>query len=135
MSYSIYVQKFENRDSAPIPTEDFIAVIRPYGRIEESEFGLEFVSTVGELCDHASIHGSLINGITGISFFRPLIHDQLPRLIFDLLGIENTCFFGPDLDFLQSRSDLMLHLPEELLASFPAGPEMIENPTSAWPLT
>ena len=134
MSYQIFVQKFEYGDSAPIPFEQLLDVLSKYGSVEDGHFGLEFVSAVGDICDHAPISGKSKAEITGISFDRPTLHEQLPHLIFDLLSIENTCFFGPDLEYMQSRSEMRQHLPDVLKEHFPHGPEIIKDPLESWPL-
>ncbi|TQV73834.1 hypothetical protein FLL45_13275 [Aliikangiella marina] len=134
MGYSIYIQKFENGDSANIPFNKFEEVLSKYGKVEDGNVGLEFVSKVGEICDFASIHGDRDSGVSGISFSRPTTHKALPFNVYDLLGLKNTCFFGPDLAFLQSRNDMNEHFPPSLIDGLSSGPEVIKSPTSSWPL-
>ena len=134
MSYQVFIKKFENGLPAFIPFKELTAVLSKYGALEEGHFGLEFVSSVGDVCEDAPIVGKGKSEITGISFNRPTLHDQLPLIVFDLLSIENTCFFGPDLEYMQSRSEMKQHLPESLKTHYPNGPQIITNPTKSWPL-
>ena len=134
MGYQVYVQKFEHGDSAFFPFDHLKKVLSPFGDFIEGSFGLEFSFNVGEVCDHASISGNEDTGISGITFDRPTNHMKLPEIIFDLLGIEHTCFFGPDLDFVQSRSEMSGHYPASLIENLPSGPEVITTATGSWPL-
>jgi hypothetical protein len=134
MGYQIYVQKFENGDSASVSFEDVSTVLSSYGEIVEGDFGLQFLSSVGEICDFASLSGDKDTGISGITFDRPTTHEKLPEIIFDLLGLKNTCFFGPDLEFVQTRSDMLVHYPSPLIEDLPSGPETITSATGSWPL-
>lgn len=135
MGYQVFVQKFENGDSGIIRFEDINTVLEKYGEIVEGNFGLMFVSSVGEVCDYASISGSSKNSISGITFDRPTDHELLPKIIFDLLSIENTCFFGPDLEYLQARSDISSQLPGSLLEAVKSGLQVIESANKSWPLS
>jgi len=134
VSYQVFVQKFENGDSGIIPFDELNLILSKYGKIEEGHFGLEFISSVGDICDDAPLSGTSKETITGISFNRPTAFDPLPEIIYDLLSIKNTCFFGPDLEYLHSRSDMTAHLPESLLESVEEGLKVITSPKSSWPL-
>ena len=135
MGYQIFVQKFENGDSGVIPFDEIKSILEKYGSVSEGNFGLEFLSSVGEVCDYASITGKDEGSVTGVSFDRPTDHKLLPAIIFDLLAIENTCFFGPDLEYLQARSDISSQLPESLLESLESGLQVINKAGEAWPLS
>ena len=135
MGYQVFVQKFENGDSGIIPFEEIKTVLQKYGTIVKGNFGLEFISSVGEVCDYASITGKSKNSISGISFDRPTDHELLPNIIYDLLSIANTCFFGPDLEYLQARSDISAQLPESLLESVESGLQIIRKSGESWPLS
>ena len=134
MSYDIYVQKFVRGESDFIPFDELNLVLQKYGRIEEGDFGFEFISIVGEVCDCAFLSGESLNSITGISFERPTESDILPNIIFDLLSIENTCFFGTDLQYCQSRTEMKSDLPESILNSAENGLQIITTSHEAWPL-
>ena len=134
MSYEIYIQKFANGESDFIPFNELNLVLQKYGRIEEGDFGFEFISAVGDVCDCAFLSGETLNSITGVSFERPTASDILPNIIFDLLSIENTCFFGTDLQYCQSRTEMKSHLPESILNASENGLEIITTPYEAWPL-
>ncbi|MCG8667809.1 MAG: hypothetical protein MI867_00220 [Pseudomonadales bacterium] len=134
MGYQVFVQKFENGDSGIIPFEEIESVLKQYGSISEGNFGLEFISSVGEICDFASLSGNSKDSISGVTFDRPTTHEKLPEIIFDLLSIKNTCFFGPDLEYLQARTDISTQLPESLLEAVESGLQVIESANEAWPL-
>ena len=134
MSYEVFVYKFENGDAASIPMEELNNVLFGYGRIEEGHFGLEFISEVGDICEMSGVISDDKGNIIGVSFNRPTIDKILSQIIFDLLSIKNTCFFGSDLEFMQSRNDLGNNFPESLRAHFPDGPEIISKAGDSWPL-
>ncbi len=134
MGYEIFIQKFERGDSSEIPFKEFVDVLSQYGRVEEGNFGFEFISSVGDICDHALLHGDEESGVSGITFSRPTTHEKLPYVIYDLLQFENTCFFGPDLEFVHSRNEMVEHFPKSLIENLPDGPEVISSPTNEWPL-
>lgn len=134
MSYSVYVQKFENGDIAGIPFEELEQVLSKYGRIEEGNYGLEFVSEVGEMFESATLTGNQKDGVSGISFNRPTLHNTFPLLIFDLLGIKNTCFFGTDMEFVNSRYEMTNHYPTSLIENLPEKPRVISHVMENWQL-
>ena len=135
MGYQVFVMKFENGDTGLIPYSDLTSVLSKYGSIVDGNFGLEFLSDVGELFEYAPLSGHTKDSISGISFNRPTVHQLLPQLIFDLLSLNNTCFFGPDLKYMQSRFRMAEHIPDSLLEHFPEGPEVISGPLQKWPLS
>ena len=134
MGYQVYLQKFENGDSANIPYGELVEVLEKYGEIVEGNFGLEFISNVGDICDRVSLSGDLDTGITGITFDRPILQEKLPEIIYELLGLNNTCFFGPNLDFVHTRSEMNAHYPEGLTEHLENGPKKLESALDAWPL-
>jgi hypothetical protein len=134
MGYQVYLQKFENGDSANIPYSELVKILEKYGEIVEGNSGLEFISHVGDICDRVSLSGDLDAGISGITFDRPILHEKLPEIIYELLGLNNTCFFGPNLDFVHTRSEMSAHYPEGLTEHLEFGPKKLESPLDAWPL-
>ncbi len=134
MSYSVYFQKFENGDIANIPFKELEQVLSKYGRIEEGNYGLEFVSEMGEMFDYATLTGNQKDGVSGISFDRPTLHNMFPLLIFDLLKIKNTCFFGTDMEFVNSRYEMTKHYPTSLIENLPEGPKVISHAMENWQL-
>ncbi len=135
MGYKVYIQKFENGDPANIPYSELAEILEKYGEIVEGNLGLEFRSNVGDICDYASLSGDLDTGITGITFDRPILHEKLPEIIYDLLSLSNTCFFGPNLEFVHTRSEMNAHYPAGMIEHLANGPKKIESPLDAWPLT
>jgi hypothetical protein len=134
MGYQVFVYKFEEGDASKIDENELQDILAKYGSIEEGHFGTEFISHVGEICESAAIMRNDKNEIIGISFDRPTINDSLQKIIFDLLSIKNTCFFGPDMEFMQSRNDLGSDFPDGLLEHFPSGPQLISQAGESWPL-
>ena len=134
MGYEVFIQKFERGNSAEIPFEKVVNVLSKYGKVEKGNFGFEFISSMGEICDYASLHDDKESGVSGIIFSHPTTHDKLPYVIYDLLQFENTCFFGPDLEFVHSRNEMSDHFPEPLIEGLPYGPAVISSPTDKWPL-
>ena len=130
MSYEIFIIKFKNDDIDFIPFEELNSILKKYGKIIEWNSGLVFVSSVGEMCDNASIMGDSKDSIFGISFDRPTLHNLLPELIYDLLAIDNTCFFGTDMEYVQSRSDMATHLSGAMRDNL----EIIKSSRESWPL-
>lgn len=135
MGYKVYIQKFENGDTTSIPYNELAEILGKYGKIVEGDFGLEFISHVGDICDCTSLVGNLDTGITGITFDRPILHDNLPAIIYELLSLKNTCFFGPNLEFVHTRSEMNDHYPQGLVEHLEKGPKKITSPLDAWPLT
>lgn len=134
MGYQVFVYKFEAGDASRIDENELQDILAKYGNIEEGHFGTVFISTVGDICESADIMRNGKNEVIGISFSRPTINDLLPKIIFDLLGIKNTCFFGEDMEFMQSRNDLGSHFPDGLRENFPNGPRLISQVGESWPL-
>ena len=133
MSYDIFVIKFENGTEAAIDFAELQSVLNSYGQLIEHDDEWSFLSSAGELFDNAQLLGDQENGFFGINIQRPTTHPQLSQLIFDLLAIPNTCFFGSDMNFLQSRSDMTSDLPDVFQQAFPDGPRIITNANSVWP--
>lgn len=134
MGYQVYVQRFEHGDSAPIPYEELLRVLSRYGEVVDGGFGPAFVSSVGEICDYAPLSGGIDGGFTGITFDRPTDHEKLCEIVFELLGIPNTCFFGPDLEFVQTRCSMEQHFPAALIEHLENGPTIIRSIGDSWPL-
>lgn len=134
MGYEVFVMKFKDGEAAEIPYEKLCSVLSKYGELHDGNFGKEFVSNVGEICDYASLSGSESEGYCGVTFSRPTTHEKLPYLIYDLLGIEGTCFFGPDLEFVHSRNNMQQHYPPQLLENLEEGLKVISSPMDSWPL-
>jgi hypothetical protein len=134
MGYQVYIHKFENGDSANIPYSELAEILEKYGEIVEGNFGLEFISNVGNICDCVTLSGDVTTGITGITFYRPVLHDKLHEIIYDLLSLKNTCFFGPNLEFVYARSEMNAHYPAGLIENLDGGPKKIESPFDFWPL-
>ncbi|MBU3026020.1 MULTISPECIES: hypothetical protein [Zobellia] len=133
MSYTVFIHKFKDGDSAHIPFDELEQILSAYGKIETGSFGLEFISSVGEMFEYATLTGSVEDGISGISFDRPTLNETFPLLIFDLLKIKNTCFFGTDLEFVNSRYDMTNHYPKSLIENLPEKPKVISHPKENWP--
>jgi len=115
MSYSVYVQKFISGDSAAIDFNAVAAILAPHGTIGDAGRHLEFTPREDNLCEVAILSGSKSDGITGISFERPVTGRGLPELIFALLDIPGTCFYELDCSYVMARSDVTSELPEGLL--------------------
>lgn len=79
--------------------------------------------------EYGSLIGENKNEVEGISFDRPTLHSEFPNLIFDLLKIKNTCFFGTDTEFFHSRYDMRKHCPDYMQENL----KVINNPTKDWP--
>ena len=136
MSYEVFVQRFESGESAAIPFEELSDILSKFGRIDDGYTGLEFYPDDTYVCDCAPLSGDQPSAITGICFSRPAMdHRPFFRIVFDLLGIGSTCFFGPDLTFMQSRTDSKIVLPGSLNKDFPNGPEVITEieQLHSWP--
>jgi len=134
MGYKVYLHKFENGDTASIPYSDLVGILEKYGEIVEGDFGLEFASKVGDICDCVSFSGDSTAGITGITFDRPILNDKLPEIIYELLGLHNTCFFGPNVEFVHTRSEMDDHYPKGLIEHLEKGPKKVLSPQDTWPL-
>lgn len=126
--------KFEQGQQFVIPFQHLKNLLQPYGRLIKHQGDWCFISDVGVICDNANLLGDAEDEIYGISFERPTIHEKLPEIIFDLLQLENTCFFGVDMEFLQSRTAMANHLPEIFQEAFPDGPQLLKDAFSLWPL-
>jgi hypothetical protein len=133
MGYKVYLLKFENGDIGSIPYGDLVGILKKYGEIVEGDFGLEFVSKVGDICDCMSFSGDSATGITGITFDRPILNDKLPEIIYELLGLSNTCFFGPNLEFVHTRSEMNDHYPKGLVEHLGGGSKKVLSPQDTWP--
>ncbi|SFW37028.1 hypothetical protein [Cellulophaga fucicola] len=134
MSYTVYLQKFKNGDPDNIPFDELEKILSSYGIIEKGYSELEFVSNVGEMFEEATFIGNLEDGISGICFNKPSLNDKFSLLIFDLLKIRNTCFFGTDLKFVNSRYEMKTHLPQSLIISIQEEPKVISNAIDNWQL-
>lgn len=134
MGYKVYIQKFENGDFASIPYSELVKILEKFGEVVEGDFGLEFISNVGDICDCASLSGDSDTGITGITFDRPILHDKLPEIIYELLSLNNTCCFGPNLEFVHTRSEMNDHYPKGLVDNLEGGPKKVLSPLDTWPL-
>ena len=134
MSYDIFVIKFEDGKESAIDFSELQSVLNNYGQLIEHDDEWSFLSSVGELFDNAQLLGDHENGFFGIHIQRPSLHPQLPQFIFDLLAIPNSCFFGTDMDFLQSRTDITADLPDVFQQTFPDGPEVVSDAVAHWPL-
>ena len=132
MSYTVYLQKFENGDSGSISCDELEKILTRYGKIEMGHSELEFVSNVGEMFEDATFTGNLEDGISGICFNRPTLNDKFPLLVFDLLKIKNTCFFGTDMEFVNSRYEMTNHYPESLTENLPEEPKIISQAMENW---
>ena len=135
MGYKVYLHKFENGDSASIPYDELLRILQKYGEVVERGFGLEFISQVGDIADSVSLTGNADTGITGITFDRPMSNPRFPEIIYELLGLPNTCFFGPNLKFVHTRSEMNEHYPQGLVEHLPDGPKKIASPADTWPHT
>lgn len=134
MGYKVYLHKFENGDTASIPYSDLVGILEKYGEIVEGDFALEFASKVGDICDCMSFLGNSATGITGITFDRPILNGKLPEIIYELLGLHNTCFFGPNVEFVHTRSEMDDHYPKGLIEHLENGPKKVLSPQDTWPL-
>lgn len=121
-------------DASVIPRKGVDEILSKYGKVVEGSFGLEFISSVGDVCDYCSLSADEHGQITCIQFSRPTTSEELPKIVFDLLSIEGTCFFGSDLEFMQSRYNVGANLPDGLVAHFPSGPQIIARAGESWPL-
>lgn len=135
MGYKVYLHKFENGDSASIAYNELVGILQKYGEIVERGFGLEFISHVGDISDSVSLTGNVDTGIIGITFDRPIANAKLPEIIYDLLSIQNTCFFGPNLEFVHTRTEMNDHYPQGLIEHLQNGPKKIASPAETWPHT
>lgn len=82
-----------------------------------------------------AVGNNLGTGITGITFDQPILHAKLPEIIYELLSLNNTCFFGPNLEFVHTRSDMNEHYPKGLTEHLADGPKKILSLAEVWPLT
>lgn len=130
MSYSVYIVRFENGDSSPISLNEVESIVSKYGEIIKGDFGLEIVSKVGDMFECCSLTEGIENKIEGISFDRPTLHPQLANFIFDLLAINNTCFFDTDMEIIFSRYDISNHCPDYMVENL----KIIDIPSAVWPI-
>jgi hypothetical protein len=133
MSYSIFIQKFKSGEPDSIDLNEFMAAISEFGQVEQNSFGLEIISSVGDLFETASISEADGNGISGISFHRPAHHEQLRALIFQILQFDGTCFFDQDMDYFQYRNLRTEDLPAGLLENAEDGLIKVSDPSEIWP--
>lgn len=135
MGYQVYLQKFELGDAASLSAADLFPILEKYGEIVTGPFGLEFHCAVGNIADQVRLTGAVDTGITGVTFDRPTTDAKLPELVYELLSLPNTCFFGADIAFVQTRSEMAAHLPVALIAHLQEGLQRVQSPHEVWPLT
>lgn len=134
MSYDVFVNKFEDGVASPIEENVLHTILSKYGKIVESDFGVEFKSNVGNICESATIMINDDEEVIGIAFNRPTDNAELSNIVFDLLSIKNACFFSSDMGFMLARNDIGNNLPEVLKPCFPNGPKIITKSNESWPL-
>ena len=134
MSYSIFIQKFKSGEPAAIDLQEFSDAISEFGQIKKTDFGLEIISSVGQMYETASISEENAKGISGISFHRPSHHKKLRELIFQILQFDGTCFFDEDMDYFQFRNLKIEDLPVDLLANAENGVIKVSNSDEVWPI-
>jgi hypothetical protein len=113
MGYAFYLQKFEDGERSSAPSCDVISVLEQYGRVESRDGRSEFIPDGDDLCEVGFLSVSEM-GVDGVSLERPIASERLPRLVFDLLGIEGFCFFEQDVSYVLARTDVTASLPEGL---------------------
>lgn len=133
MSYDFFVIKFENGKESVMDFHQLQSILANYGKLVGQGDDWEFVSD-DQLFDSAQLLGDEDNGFYGVSFHRPTADRKLAQLVFNLLAIPNSCFFGTDMEFLQARSEITSNLPDVFIQSFPDGAELIDDAFACWPL-
>lgn len=121
MSYSVYVQRFNQGEEAAIPYQDLVEVFSGLGSLGSAGSFIEFTPNTDDLCEVAILSGDEKEGITGIAFERPVASAALSEIVFQLLAIPGTCFFEADCTYVMARSDVTNDLPEGLLDQCESG--------------
>jgi len=121
MSYSVYVQKFKSGESVVVPFEQVSNVLSKYGTIGSTGAYLELTPHRDDLCEVAILSGSVQDGVSGISFERPVSGPLLPEVIFQLLAIPGMCFFEVDCTYVAARTDITADLPKGLVEQCKSG--------------
>jgi len=121
MSYSVFLQKFENGEPASVPYSDVAAVLFQYGMIDSAGSRREFTPREENLCEVGFLSGNESDGIDGISFERPVAGRALPGLIFRLLDLSGMCFFELDCTYVLAKTDVTGDLPEGLVEQCASG--------------
>lgn len=132
MSYTIFIQKFNNGDASPFEFSELESIISKHGNITESEFGLEITSKT-EICENADLNGKGKTDISGVSFHRPIHCLELQNLVFDILKVDGTYFFDQELNYLQTRSANLTDVPEDILANSDQGVTLVKIASDVWP--
>lgn len=115
MSYTIFIQKFQDKKEDNFNLNELRRIVDKYGQIRKEEFGLEIIIEKDELFKNADLNGNGSTEITNISIHRPSENPKLRELIFDILKIEGTCFFDQELNFVITRENNANKFPEDLL--------------------
>ena len=115
MSYSVYVQKFENGERAYASFRQVTSILERYGRLALLEDRGEFIPSGEDICDVGYLGGNEKTGTDGVGFDRPVSGVRLRALVFELLGVEGMCYFEQDVRYVLARSDVTATLPEGLL--------------------
>lgn len=128
MGHVIFIQKFDSTGSGIIPFEELESILQQYGSIVEDSLGFEFISNVGNICEHASLAGKSKDSIYGVTFSRPTDHPMLPVIVFDLLSLGNTCLFDPVVEYIHTRSHMEHLIPEPLLKAAESDFKVVKTP-------
>jgi hypothetical protein len=115
MSYSVYVQKFDDGERAYAPFREVASVLEKYGRLALLPDRGEFIPNGEDICEVGYLNGNEELGLDGVGIDRPVSGGRLKTLVFELLGVEGMCYFEQDVTYVLARSDVTPTLPQGLL--------------------
>ena len=102
MSYTVFIQKFTAGESSNFEFSELESILSQYRKIINGEFGIEFRSS-SDLFEDTTLEKSKPD-IDGISLHRLNNTDEPRPMTFEILKINETCFFDQDPDFLRIRT-------------------------------
>lgn len=115
MSYTVFIQKFNQQDPEPIDFKELSAIVSDFGKIELREFGHEIISQEQDMFEYASLMGESDRQFSGISFHRPIFNASFKQMVFQILEVHGTCFFDHNMETILVRGTSKQHLPEEII--------------------
>ena len=114
MSYSVYVQKFEQGEQSSASFGEVVAILKKYGSVDRARNRLEFTPNGDDICEVGFIGGDE-EGIVSVAFERPVSGGRLSDLVFELLAVDGMCYFELDCSYVLARTDVTKDLPEGLI--------------------
>lgn len=132
MSYTLFIQRFNEGVDAPFDQKKLEHVIAKHGRIDRTEFGLD-IQTHTHIAETVTLQGT-DDSTSCISFHRPERCPELQRFVHELLELEGALFFDQELSFLQSKTGRTDHLPRELAEGIECRPSKVDSWEDVWPV-